>query len=81
MPIVIRCTCGYITRGIELTEARAIDCAGCGARHELVPAYGRGGPGDDFGPLSDAELDAFARTAATPGVRSLALALRETRKR
>lgn len=67
MPIVIRCTCGYITRGIELTEARAIDCAGCGARHELVPpafGYDLGGYGDELGPLSDAAVDAGADDGA-----------------
>lgn len=68
MPIVIRCGCGHVTRGIELgAERRHIDCAGCGARHELVPpgfGYDLGGYGEELGPLSDAAVDAGADGAA-----------------
>lgn len=56
MAIAIRCTCGHLTRGIELgrRQPEHIVCAGCGTRHEL----GGAAVELDAGPLSDAAVDA-----------------------
>lgn len=80
MAIVVRCTCGHVSRvelaGGELDgrrrwrTVRHVDCAGCGTRHELVgPEHGGGADPADAGPLSDAELDAFARVVPLRGKR------------